>query len=265
MAVQAIAADTIDDAALWRRVLDLRDRPGPVLPAAETLPPALAAFVDLYRPLVRRAGEAFVVAHLAQSLDGRIALPNGASQWLTGEEDLVHTHRLRALADAVLVGAETVSRDDPQLTVRRCPGRHPVRVVIDPDLRLSPDRRVLVDPLAPTLVITGEATRLPARLGVAEILPLPRRDGRIDPGAITAALAERGLTRLFIEGGGITVSHFVAAGLVDILHLTVSPVILGSGRPSLALPEILDLASGLRPATRRFALGADLLFECRLR
>ena len=92
----------------------------------------------------------YVVAHMAQSLDGRIALPCGSSQWITGPADLEHTHRLRALCDAVLVGANTVVADDPQLTVRRVPGPNPLRVVLDPRSRVPAERRVFQDGL-PTL------------------------------------------------------------------------------------------------------------------
>jgi len=77
------------------------------------------------------------VAHIGQSLDGRIATENGESRWITGEADLLHCHRMRAIADAVLVGARTVRADDPQLTVRRCAGDNPLRVVIDPELSLT--------------------------------------------------------------------------------------------------------------------------------
>jgi riboflavin biosynthesis pyrimidine reductase len=76
------------------------------------------------------------------------------------------------------------------------------------------------------------------------------------------ALAARGLTWLFIEGGGITVSRFLAAGVLDRLQIAIAPLLLGSGRPSLALPEIGDLTHALRPRMRRFALGDDTLIEC---
>ena len=92
---------------------------------------------------------------------------------------------------------------------------------------------------------------------------MPRTaDGALDCNAVVALLGRRGLGWIFVEGGGITVSRFLAQGALDRLQLTISPLIIGSGRPGIQLPEIQDLAQGLRPRLRRFALGEDMLFEC---
>ncbi|HXP74764.1 MAG TPA: RibD family protein [Stellaceae bacterium] len=227
-------------------------------------PPEVTELLALYLPLaVVPHRHSFVLAHLAQSLDGRIATAGGESQWLTGEADQRHTHRLRALADAVIVGAGTVRQDDPRLTVRHCSGDQPVRVVLDANLALSADRGVFRDGTAQTLVLAaadrvGSATRI----GNAEIVPLPRDGERLAPSAIRAALARRGLFWLFVEGGGVTVSRFLAAGVLDRLQIALAPVILGSGRPSLQLPEIRALSGALRPRVRHVALGGDMLADC---
>jgi diaminohydroxyphosphoribosylaminopyrimidine deaminase/5-amino-6-(5-phosphoribosylamino)uracil reductase len=227
----------------------------------------IAELLALYLPLALVPHRhSFALAHLAQSLDGRIATSGGDSQWLTGEADQRHTHRLRALADAVIVGAGTVRQDDPRLTVRHCSGDQPVRVVLDASLALPMDRAVFCDGAAETLVLaaadrTGGATRV----GRAEIVPLPRDGERLAPAAIRAALARRGLYWVLIEGGGVTVSRFLAAGALDRLQIALAPVILGSGRPSLQLPEIPTLSSALRPRVRYMPLGSDLLVECILR
>ncbi|MGZ8264867.1 MAG: RibD family protein, partial [Burkholderiales bacterium] len=223
---------------------------------------------ELYGPLCLAHGNAaakgsFAVAHLAQSLDGRIATRSGISQWVSGDEDLLHTHRMRALADAVLVGVNTVLLDDPQLTVRRCAGENPVRAVIDPERRLDGSQRIFRDGAATTLIFAAtDRARSGDALGNAEVVPVPRGPLGLDPHEIRRVLARRGLTWLFIEGGGITVSRFLATRALDRLQLTVAPLIIGSGRPSLALPEIDDVASGLRPSTRRFVLGNDVMVEC---
>jgi diaminohydroxyphosphoribosylaminopyrimidine deaminase/5-amino-6-(5-phosphoribosylamino)uracil reductase len=218
----------------------------------------------LYGPLcdARRAGP-FVVGHLAQSLDGRIATLCGMSRWLSGAEDLLHTHRMRALCEAVVVGATTVLLDDPQLTVRRCAGPNPVRVVIDPDRRLDGSQRLFRDESATTLLLCG-ADRAGAgeRLGIAEVVPVARGEFGLSPREICRVLALRGLGSLLIEGGGVTVSRFLAAGALNRLQITIAPVILGSGRPAIVLPTITDLSNSLRPRTRRVMMGADVMIEC---
>jgi diaminohydroxyphosphoribosylaminopyrimidine deaminase / 5-amino-6-(5-phosphoribosylamino)uracil reductase len=252
-----------DELSAWHNLLAVRRGDGALAIPSDASAEA-AALVELYRPFAEvPPGRRFVVAHLGQSLDGRIATTGGASRWVTGDADLIHTHRMRALADAILVGAGTLRHDDPQLTVRRCPGEHPLRVVIDSERRLGPHYRAFQDGAAPTLVL-AYADRAPPgeRLGLAEVVGLPRGPDGIAPSDIVAALAARGRHFLFIEGGGITISRFLVAGTLDRLQITVAPVILGSGRPSLTLPEIVEPHQGLRPRLRRFSLGEDVMFEC---
>ena len=227
-------------------------------------PPEIAALFAIYMPFCAvPPGRSLVVAHLGQSLDGRIATLSGASRWVTGAADIAHNHRMRALADAVLVGAGTLRSDDPQLTVRACAGRNPLRVVLDTNRVLDGNYRVFRDGAAPTLLICA-ADRCAAgeRLGEAEIVGLKRDGDALAPQAIIAELTRRGLRRIFVEGGGVTVSRFLAAGCLDRLQLTVSPLIIGSGRPSITLPAIDDIRDGLRPRVRRFDLGEDVMFEC---
>ncbi|MEM6993291.1 MAG: RibD family protein [Myxococcota bacterium] len=234
-------------------------------PGRATVEPAGAAVLDLYLPLcVGEHAETLALGHLAQSLDGRVATNGGASQFISGQEDLVHTHRLRALFDAVLVGANTVELDDPRLTTRLCEGDSPTRVVLDGRGRLSgDDRQVFVDGAAPTVIVVGEGHR-PRHAGGSSIEVLPVRivDGWMAIDDVVEGLQRLGLRRLFIEGGGITVSGFLQAGALGRLHVTVAPVLFGSGRPAFALPEIaaLDEAIGLR--CRHISLGRDILFDC---
>jgi len=254
----------VDDA--WRWLVDrAHGAPGDA-PDGEARPRALSdeamALLDLYAPLCLGPARPRVLAHLAQSVDGRIATADGASQFLTGAEDLDHTHRLRALFDAVLVGAGTVFNDDPRLTTRRVPGPSPVRVILDPRGRLDLGRhRLFRDGAAPTLVV--RRAPLPADMPphVTRIAPPFAGDDGLDLPELLSLLEGHGIRRLFVEGGGVTVSRFLQARLCDRLQLTVAPVVLGSGRPALTLPPIAELDDALRPRCRRIPLGADILFD----
>jgi diaminohydroxyphosphoribosylaminopyrimidine deaminase/5-amino-6-(5-phosphoribosylamino)uracil reductase len=227
---------------------------------APAIAPAAAALLDLYLPLLRPR---LALGQLGQSLDGRIATASGHSHYVTGPESLVHLHRLRALCDAVVVGAGTVAADDPQLTVRRCRGANPLRVVLDPRRGLAAQHRVFVDGQAPTLVLGAVPVEAP---GQAEAATLPLDpDGGFAPAAVLAFLAARGCARVLVEGGGITVSRFLAAAALDRLHLVVAPLVIGSGRSGLTLPPIDRLDQALRPRHRRIALGDDMLFDLALR
>ncbi|MFO1423705.1 MAG: RibD family protein [Candidatus Competibacteraceae bacterium] len=227
---------------------------------------ASAELLDLYLPMVLASRDRpLTVAHLGQSLDGRIATTTGASCYVTGPANLTHLHRMRAVCDAIVVGAGTVERDDPQLTTRRVVGPHPVRVVLDPRRRLAADHGLFHDRTAPTLLVCAEARTDPPAPGEAELVGIPMQGSRLDLRALLQRLWERRLFAVFIEGGGLTVSAFLEQGLLDRLQVTIAPLIIGSGRPGITLPAIVDLSQGLRPRHRRYVMGEDVLFDCRLR
>ncbi len=225
--------------------------------------PAARDLLDLYLPLTR--GSDFVIGQLGQSLDGRIATVSGKSHYITGPEDIRRLHRLRALVDAVIVGASTVALDDPGLTVREVEGENPVRVVLDPDGRLGQDRRVFSDRAARTLVVrrtAAPAGPVSTPGDGPEVLTLPASGPEgFEPGAVLEALRAGGLRRVLVEGGGVTVSRFLEAGLLDRLHLTVAPMLMGSGRPGITLPPIETPDQSLRARCRHVPLGDDLLFD----
>jgi len=241
--------------AEWTALLAARD--GGVVPTSSLG----ALFRSVLAPPAADDG-CRVVGRLAQTLDGRIATQGGSSQWIGGREDILHTHRLRALCDVVLVGAGTVHHDDPRLTTREVAGPNPVRVILDPARRLPVTQGVFRDGAAPTLLVS--CCDGPATHGQAEVLRLPRGEEGIDLKALLRALSSRGLTRIFVEGGGRTVSTFLAAGLLDRLHLTVAPVILGSGIPAFSLPQAARIADGLRVRWTVWPLGQDILCDIAL-
>ncbi|MEC4768030.1 RibD family protein [Halomonas sp. CUBES01] len=243
---------------VWRRLLAGHASDG------ERLVEDAGEPVRCLAPLATTPG--WVIAQLGQSLDGRIATQSGHSHYINGRESLVHLHRLRALADAVVIGAGTADADDPQLTVRHVSGRHPTRVVLDPRGRVPMDRKLFQDAAAPTLHVVGPDTARAAATGSVEccVLPLDHH-GRFVPSDVIALLQARQLLRILVEGGGITVSQFIEAGVVDRLHLLVAPLLIGSGRPGLQMTPIETLDSALRPALRTFRCGDDTLFDVVLR
>lgn len=226
---------------------------------------ALAA-LDLARPAARD-GRPVVIGQLGQSLDGRIATPTGKSKYISGKAALAHLHRLRASVDAVVVGVNTVIADDPQLTVRLADGASPARVVIDPSGRMPASARCLMNDMPGETVVIRAEDAPGSDLNGARIVRLPRdASGAIAPDVIFQTLGAMGFASVLIEGGSNTLSRALDAGVVDLLHVTVSPIILGSGKPGLALPPIDELDEGIHPAAEVFAFeDGDALFCCDLR
>jgi diaminohydroxyphosphoribosylaminopyrimidine deaminase / 5-amino-6-(5-phosphoribosylamino)uracil reductase len=209
-----------------------------------------------------RIDDLVVVGQIGQSLDGRAATSTGHSHYINGSEGLDHLHRLRALVDAVVVGVGTALADDPLLTVRRVAGQSPARVIVDPRGRLPKDARAFRDDGVRRVVVTTEgAGGVPE--GVERIV-LPAVRGLVEPAAILASLAERGLRRVLIEGGPATVARFLEARCLDRLHVVVAPIILGGGRSSLDLAPIARCEEALRPHTYTHLLGNEVLFDCDL-
>jgi diaminohydroxyphosphoribosylaminopyrimidine deaminase/5-amino-6-(5-phosphoribosylamino)uracil reductase len=241
----ALLARRVEAAAPWPEPRDTAD----------------GALLDLYRPLLdARAGGRFVLGHLGQSVDGHIATASGHSHYVTGRENLCHLHRLRALCDAVIVGAGTVRADDPRLSTRLVPGPTPVRVVLDPRRSLAADHALFQDEAGPTLLLCAtEWAGRPA--GRAQIVAM----ADLSPAAILGVLAARGLGIVFVEGGGVTVSRFLEAGALDRLHVAIAPVIIGSGIPALTLPPVARMDAALRPPCRMVMMGQDVLFDFDLR
>lgn len=242
-----------------------RDAAGGWLVGGRRLAGEAAELAELYLP-VCVGTVPLTIGHLGQTLDGRIATESGVSRYVTGPANIVHLHRMRALCDAVLVGAETVRQDDPQLTTRLVPGDSPARVVVDPRRRLDATYRVFQDRQAPTLLVCAEDRAREGRPGPeVEVLGVPTVGDHLDLQVLRVRLTERGLRSVFVEGGGVTVSRFLQQGLLDRLHVAVAPLILGSGRHGLTLPVVDTLDDALRPRTRVFRMGQDVLFDCELR
>lgn len=243
---------------VWARILDVKA--GRACLCCGDWSRAEAEALALYGALAQPTAITQVFAQIGQSLDGRIATETGDAQDVSGKDGIVHLHRLRALADAVVIGVKTAMHDDPQLTVRLADGTSPARVVIDPDGRLPNDARLLTDTSTRRIVIQAVPRKRPADV---ETIILPREKW-ISPKDILDALQGCGFKTILIEGGGITITQFLEAGLLNRLHLAVAPLLIGSGPQSLTTAPVGTLAQARRPKTDVFNLGSDVLFDCTL-
>ena|SRR5438477_7734910 len=224
---------------------------------------------DLYWPIASATFECPVtVGHLGQSLDGFIATHAGESRYVTGHENMRHMHRLRALCDAVVVGAGTVAVDDPLLTTRLVEGPNPLRVILDPARRLSDRHRVFTDDSAETIYVCARSLVRAGeeRVGCAIVVGADGPpEGGVDAADLMQRLRARGCAKVFVEGGGVTVSIFLEAKQLDRLHVTIAPLLIGDGRPAIRFEPPAALGDCHRPQYRVFRMGADVLFDCNLK
>jgi diaminohydroxyphosphoribosylaminopyrimidine deaminase/5-amino-6-(5-phosphoribosylamino)uracil reductase len=230
-----------------------------------------AEAAELNRGFGRRmqTGRPWVTLKIAASLDGRTALADGSSRWITGEAARADVQRLRARASAIVTGIGTVLADDPALTVRdpalELAGRRPLRVVLDSQLRIPATAQVL-DAAAPTLVFAAAAAAtgaLEAR-GV-RIEALPGRGGLLDLAALLERLGMLECNEVVVEAGPTLAGGFLDAGLVDELVLYVAPCVLGdAARPMFALPRLERMAERRNFVLRETCrIGEDLRLRLR--
>jgi diaminohydroxyphosphoribosylaminopyrimidine deaminase/5-amino-6-(5-phosphoribosylamino)uracil reductase len=205
----------------------------------------------------------------ATSLDGRIALANGESRWITGEPARRDVHALRARSCAMLTGIGTVLRDDPDLTVRHVPcSRQPRRVVVDSRLDLPVGAKILRGEGVLVVTASADADRR-ARLEAAgaEVVVVPSQAEKTDLAAVVALLAERGFNEVTVETGAKLNGSLLRAGLVDEIVLYLAPMFLGDRAQGLfALPDFASLDEALRPRIIDVrAVGNDMRITARLR
>lgn len=211
-------------------------------------------------------GRPFVTLKLASSLDGRIATQTGDSRWITGAAARRSVHLMRAQHDAILVGRNTVDADNPDLSVRDMGlvARSPVRVILDSRLTMKSDARVLKTSAIPTWICHGTGAEIPPHLqnAPARLFPCALDDqGRVDIRNVLKTLADQGITRLMVEGGGQVAASLLTAGCVDQLALYSGGVAIGAdGLPNLASLGISALNDAPRFERQSVqAIGPDVL------
>jgi diaminohydroxyphosphoribosylaminopyrimidine deaminase / 5-amino-6-(5-phosphoribosylamino)uracil reductase len=215
----------------------------------------------------------FVSVKYAQSLDGRIATSTGDSRWISGPAALRLAHKLRSEHDAIIVGIGTVLADDPELTVRLVKGPHPLRVIVDSELRTPLDARVLAGSAAAGTLMAASENVDPHRVSAiqklgADILRLPTASSGsgIDIGRLLRELGRRGIASVLVEGGRGIITSLLAAQAVDRLIVVIAPKIIGQGTEAIGNLGIARLSEAITFSsvkTRR--LGDDIIFDARLK
>jgi len=221
-----------------------------------------------------RQGRPWVRCKLAMSLDGRTAMGNGESRWITGEAARRDVHHLRARSSAIMTGIGTVLADDPSLNVRldgddAVPFLQPLRVIIDSRLRIPPTAKLLDLP-GETLILTGNAdanrAALLARPGVSvDTLPL-NTEGRLDLQAVLRYLGGAGINEVHVEAGAILCGALLADRLIDELVIYLAPHLMGdAARGLFAVPGLRHMAQRIALSIQDIrAVGRDLRMTARL-
>jgi diaminohydroxyphosphoribosylaminopyrimidine deaminase / 5-amino-6-(5-phosphoribosylamino)uracil reductase len=275
-------ADALIAAGVTRVVAAMRD-PDPRT-AGAGLERLRAAGIDVEVGLLEREATALnagfvrrmtrglprVTVKVAASLDGRVALANGMSHWITGEAARADVQRLRAASGAVLTGIGTVLADDPRLDVRIAlpvvPFAPPLRVILDSALRTPPTARMLTLPGETLILARHDGERRAALEGAGarvEIIPAAPGEGRVDPQAALRLLASLGVNDVLVEAGPHLSGSLLERGLVDRLIVYLAPHLLGArARTMLELPAISDMADRYRLERRDVrVVGVDLCLE----
>lgn len=216
-------------------------------------------------------GMPFVTVKYAQTLDGRIAVADGRSQWISSEAARKYAHQLRAEHDAVLVGLGTVIEDNPDLTVRLARGRNPLRVIVDSRLRIPSQAKILQNisvakTLIATLIASDDARyNLIAATG-AEILTVKKdKQGNVDLRELLKILATRGISSVLVEGGAQVITSVLKNDLANRLVTIIAPKIIGKGIEAVGDMQIHDLQYAKKLSFQKIKkIGPDIIIDSRM-
>jgi diaminohydroxyphosphoribosylaminopyrimidine deaminase/5-amino-6-(5-phosphoribosylamino)uracil reductase len=222
-------------------------------------------FLQLYLPYAlmpyfsRVQKRTFSVSHLTQSLDGKIATNAGHSKWIGNQEDLLHTHCMRALCDAIVVGNNTLKNDEPKLTVRNVEGTDPIKMVVGN----TPSNldSLLADNDHPLISFSNKSL-YENNSRVTEVVV---KGDTVEPSDILSYLFSAGFHSVFIEGGAQLVSCFLKGKAIDSLQIHIANKILGSGISGIELEEIQTINQSVTLVnTKHFQLGEEILIVANL-
>ena len=194
-----------------------------------------------------------LIGQIGQSIDGKNALNNGKSHYINEKESIIYLHCLRSVSDGVLVGVNTIIKDNPLLTTRKIKGQNPTRLIIDPSLKLTNKYKIFKDNNK-NIIFTNSSKR--KKLYNTTIVKFPKKNFTL---SIYKYLKNTSLKTILIEGGPTTLSHFLELKLLNYMQFIISPTIIGSGIDSLKLKPITNLKNAIRKKNTISKLGKEII------
>ena len=207
---------------------------------------------EIIIPLLLKNNNNFI-GQIGQSLDGKIALNNGSSHYINEKESITYLHCLRSISDGVLVGVNTIIKDNPLLTTRKIKGHNPIRLIIDPTLKLTNKYKIFKDDNK-NIIFTNSSKE--KKFINTTIVKFPKKNFTQN---IYDYLEKTSLQTILIEGGPTTLSHFIELKLLNYMQFIISPTIIGSGIDSVKLKPISDLKNALRAKNTICKLGKEII------
>ena len=195
----------------------------------------------------------FYIGQIGQSLDGKIALLNGNSHYINDKNSISYLHSLRSICDAVVVGVNTIRKDDPLLTTRAIKGSNPQRIIIDPFLKLTNKYQVFKDGM-PNIIFTH--SKINKKFNNTQIYKLPERNFT---NLIYQNINRLGYKLVLVEGGSKTISKFLENKLLNIMQFIIAPTIIGSGINSINIEPITSLKNVIRTKNNIYKFGKEII------
>ena len=198
------------------------------------------SILDILLPILRK-NKKLVIAQIGQSIDGRIALNNGNSHYINNPKSIIYLHCLRSISDAIIVGSNTIKKDDPLLTTRKIKGTNPKRIIIDGSLSLNNKYKIFNDGNE-NIIFTKSNKNI--RLNNSTIIRLKEKNFTKN---LITQIKKLKYKNILVEGGSKTISELINNKYIDILQFMIAPILIGSGINSLNLIEISNLNKAIRP------------------
>ena len=198
------------------------------------------SILNILVPILRK-NKKLVIAQIGQSIDGRIALNNGNSHYINNPKSIIYLHCLRSISDAIIVGSNTIKKDDPLLTTRKIKGTNPKRIIIDGSLSLNNKYKIFNDGNE-NIIFTKSNKNI--RLNNSTIIRLKEKNFTKN---LITQIKKLKYKNILVEGGSKTISELININYIDILQFMIAPILIGSGINSLNLKEISNLNKAIRP------------------